>query len=173
MKWSNQKPPGLDDILDRHDSPHTIVGAAVSVVDDRANVQLSDALKRTQEDATALYVHIPFCPSRCLSCDHLTIIEHDHRAIDRYLDSLSTELSLMAQSSRGALLINRVHIGGGSPNYLSDGQMARLMGSIHTALTVSPDAEISMEINPRRTSRSQLELLHGLGVRTYILRSEM
>ena len=165
MKWSNQKLPGLDDIFDRHDSPHAIVGAAVSIVDDRANVQLSDALKSTQEDATALYVHIPFCPSRCLSCDHLTIIEHDHRAIDRYLDSLNTELSLMAKSSRGALLINRIHIGGGSPNYLSDGQMARLMGSIHTSLTVSPDAEISMEINPRRTSRSQLELLHGLGVR--------
>ena len=165
MKWSNQKLPGLDDIFDRHDSPHAIVGAAVSIVDDRANVQLSDALKSAQEDATALYVHIPFCPSRCLSCDHLTIIEHDHRAIDRYLDSLSTELSLMAQSSRGALLINRIHIGGGSPNYLSDGQMARLMGSIHTAFTVSPDAEISMEINPRRTSRYQLELLHGLGVR--------
>jgi hypothetical protein len=60
MKWSNQKPPGLDDILDRHDSPHTIVGAAVSVVDDRANVQLIRRFKKNARRRNGALCAHPF-----------------------------------------------------------------------------------------------------------------
>ena len=164
MTWSNQKPPGLDDIFDRHGSPHAIAGEAIAVVDDNAHLSLSNELGKSNATTAALYVHIPFCPSRCLSCDHLTIVEHDHKAMDRYLAHLHDELALMASRSRLPLQLNRIHIGGGSPNYLDDVQLARLMASLHSAFDVTADADISMEINPRRTSRSQLDLIHGLGV---------
>ncbi|MEC8612819.1 MAG: radical SAM protein [Pseudomonadota bacterium] len=164
MTWSNQKPPGLDDIFDRHGSPHAIAGEAIAVVDENAHLSLSNALGQSSVTTAALYVHIPFCPSRCLSCDHLTIVEHDHKVMDRYLAHLHDELALMAGQSRVPLQINRIHIGGGSPNYLDDVQLARLMASIHGAFDVTADADISMEINPRRTSRSQLDLIQGLGV---------
>jgi len=164
MTWSNQKPPGLDDIFDRHGSPHAIAGEAVAVVDENAHLSLSNALRESEATMAALYVHIPFCPSRCLSCDHLTIIEHDYKEMDRYLADLHDELALMAGQSGLSLQINRIHIGGGSPNYLDDVQLARLMASIHGAFDVTADADISMEINPRRTSRSQLDLIQGLGV---------
>jgi oxygen-independent coproporphyrinogen-3 oxidase len=84
--------------------------------------------------------------------------------MDRYLADLHDELALMAGQSGLSLQINRIHIGGGSPNYLDDVQLARLMASIHGAFDVTADADISMEINPRRTSRSQLDLIQGLGV---------
>ncbi|MEC7008971.1 MAG: radical SAM protein [Pseudomonadota bacterium] len=164
MTWSNQKPPGLDDIFDRHGSPHAIVGEAIAVVDDNAHLSLSNELGKSNATTAALYAHIPFCPSRCLSCDHLTIVEHDHKVMDRYLAHLHDELALMAGQARVPLQINRIHVGGGSPNYLDDVQLARLMASIHGAFDVTADANISMEINPRRTSRSQLDLIQGLGV---------
>ena len=135
------------------------------MVDENAHLSLSNALGQSNATTAALYVHIPFCPSRCLSCDHLTIVEHDHKAMDRYLAHLHHELALMVGQSRLPLQINRIHIGGGSPNYLDDVQLARLMASIHGAFDVTADADISMEINPRRTSRSQLDLIQGLGVR--------
>jgi len=165
MTWSNQKPPGLDDIFERHGSPHAIAGEAIVVVDEKAHLSLSKALRESDATSAALYVHIPFCPSRCLSCDHLTIIEHDHKAMDRYLAHLHDELALMSEQSRFSLQINRIHIGGGSPNYLDDVQLARLMASIQSAFDVAADADVSMEINPRRTSRSQLDLIKGLGVK--------
>ena len=165
MTWSNQKPPGLDDIFERHDSPPAIAGEAIAVVDEKAHLSLSKALGESDATSAALYVHIPFCPSRCLSCDHLTIIEHDHKAMDRYLAHLHDELAIMSEQSRFSLQINRIHIGGGSPNYLDDVQLARLMASIQSAFDVAADADVSMEINPRRTSRSQLDLIQGLGVK--------
>ena len=135
------------------------------MVDENAHLSLCNELAKSSATTAALYVHIPFCPSRCLSCDHLTIVEHDHKAMDRYLAHLHDELALMVGQSRLPLQINRIHIGGGSPNYLDDVQLARLMASIHGAFDVTADADISMEINPRRTSRSQLDLIQGLGVR--------
>lgn len=139
MTWSNQKPPGLDDIFERHGSPHAIAGEAIAVVDEKAHLSLSKALRESDATSAALYVHIPFCPSRCLSCDHLTIIEHDHKAMDRYLAHLHDELALMSEQSRFSLQINRIHIGGGSPNYLDDVQLARLMASIQSAFDVAAE----------------------------------
>ena len=164
MTRSNQKPPGLDDIFNRRGSPHAIAGEAIALVDGNAHLSLSNALGQSKASMAALYVHIPFCPSRCLSCDHLTIVEHDQKVMDRYLAHLHDELALMAGQSRVPLQINRIHIGGGSPNYLDDVQLARLMASLHSAFDVTANADISMEINPRRTSRSQLDLIRGLGV---------
>ncbi|MEC8158896.1 MAG: radical SAM protein [Pseudomonadota bacterium] len=169
MTWSNQKPPGLDDIFDRHGSPHAIAGEAIAVVDENAHLSLSNALGQSNATTAALYVHIPFCPSRCLSCDHLTLVEHDHKVMDRYLAHLHEELALIEARSSASLQITRIHIGGGSPNYLDDVQLARLMASIHGAFDVTADADISMELNPRRTSRSQLDLIQGLGVQNLYL----
>jgi len=164
MKWSKHKPPGLDDIFERHHSPHAIAGEAVAVIDAKSHQILATAISESRVKGTGLYVHIPFCPSRCLSCDHLTLIEHDRTAIDNYLDALAAELSMMASASTRPVIVEKLHIGGGSPNYLNDIQLARLMASIHSAFDVAPEAQISMEINPRRTSRSQFELLLGLGI---------
>jgi len=165
MKWSRHKPPGLNDILERHHSPHVIGGETVALVDSTAHQTLAKAIANSDAARSELYVHIPFCPSRCLSCDHLAVIEHDRNAIDIYLDTLAAELELMAQASQSVTKIDRLHIGGGSPNYLDDIQLAKLMTSIHSVFEITADAEVSMEINPRRTSRSQFELLQGLGIK--------
>jgi len=166
MKWSNQKPPGLDNIFDRHGNPHAVAGEPLVLVDGMAHLTLANAISNSKAKASGLYVHIPFCPSRCLSCDHLALVEHDRTAIDNYLEVLASEMELMARASQTPIRVDRLHIGGGSPNYLDDIQLAKLMASIHSAFEITPDADISMEVNPRRTSRAQFELLQGLGIRS-------
>ena len=165
MKWSKNKPPGLDNIFDRNQNPHVIGGDCVVVADSDAHRTLANAISKSNAETSALYVHVPFCPSRCLSCDHLTVIEHDSAVIDSYLSVLNTELNTIASASGSAIKVDQLYIGGGSPNYLNDIQLAQLMASIYGAFEVTPDAKISMEINPRRTSRAQFELLQGLGVK--------
>ena len=163
MTWSRQQSPRLDEILSRSDSAHAIAGRSLAVTDNNVGERLKLALAQTVLEDSALYVHVPFCPSRCLSCDHLTIIEHDRKEIDHYLEALARELSTLAANTPGGSL-QKLVIGGGSPNYLADDQLAQLMTSINDCFTLQHDADVVMEINPRRTSRSQLDLLKGLGV---------
>ena len=109
----------------------------------------------------SLYIHIPFCPSQDLSCDHETAVTHDPSRIDRYLDFLAIELDLVSQR-RGKCVIGDLHVGGGTPNYLSDTQLVRLITMVESCFEIS-DAELSLEACATRVSRSQLELLNGLG----------
>ncbi len=111
----------------------------------------------------SLYVHIPFTPSRDLSCDHETAVTHDLGQIDRYLDFLETEFDLVSQRT-GKCLIGDLHIGGGTPNYLSDPQLVRLVTMIEYRFDIS-EAKLSLDACATRVSRSQLELLFGLGFR--------
>lgn len=112
----------------------------------------------------ALNVHLPFCPSRCLSCDRVAVVQHRDDEIDRYIAHLEQELMLIAEALGGQRQLARVHFGGGSPNHLSDLALATLFSHINRHFLISTTTRISMELNPRRTSRAQLNFLKGLGV---------
>ena len=114
----------------------------------------------------AVYLHLPFCPSRCLSCDHNTSVNHDPATIDRYLDALERELSMVTALSGIRRPVAQLHVGGGTPNYLSERQLVRLASLVDTHFALQPDAEVSLEANPARATPGQLELLAGLGFKT-------
>jgi oxygen-independent coproporphyrinogen-3 oxidase len=115
--------------------------------------------------AAAVYLHIPFCSSRCLSCDHNATVTHDVATIDGYIDTLEQELRLVTDRIGTTRTVRQLHVGGGSPNYLADRQLVRLAELIETHFSAVADAEISIEANPSRATPSQLELLAGLGFR--------
>lgn len=120
---------------------------------------------RTDQDAElALNVHLPFCPSRCLSCDRVAVVAHRDEEIDRYIIHLEKELMLIAEAVDGQRGLARVHFGGGSPNHLSELALATVFSHIHRHFSITDATQISMELNPRRTSRAQLNFLKGLGV---------
>jgi len=128
--------------------------------------QYADALSavsQRDDEALALYIHVPFCPVRCLYCACHTTVTHDFERIDRYLDSLERELDLVLERLGKGRELQQLHLGGGTPNYLSDSQLVRLMGMVDERFRIAAGASTSIECNPRRTSASQLELLHGLG----------
>lgn len=122
--------------------------------------------KRNIEDAVSLYVHLPFCPSRCLTCDHQTSVSHDQKQIDRYLDTLEIEIQLVTEHLGKGKRLQQLHLGGGTPNYLSELQLVRLVDMIDGYFTIDAQTESSLDANAQRASMAQLSLLHGLGFRT-------
>ncbi|WP_439106997.1 radical SAM protein [Congregibacter sp.] len=122
--------------------------------------------KRNLGEALSVYIHLPFCPSRCLSCDHQTTVSHDHKQIDRYLDKLEVEVELVTEHLGKGRRLQQLHLGGGTPNYLSEVQLVRLVDILDKHFTIDAQTESSLEANAQRASVAQLSLLHGLGFRT-------
>jgi oxygen-independent coproporphyrinogen-3 oxidase len=113
----------------------------------------------------SLYIHLPFCPVRCFSCNSATNVIHDPNQIDAYLDNLDRELALITERSGGTRAVAQLHLGGGTPNSLSDTQLVRLMSLIEQHFDLDERTEASLEASPKCASATQLELLYGLGFR--------
>ena len=94
----------------------------------------------------SLYVHVPFCKSKCPYCDFNTYQGIEH-LIGPYIDALATELRLWGHVLDRPL-VNTVFFGGGTPSYLPDGSIDRMLETIRWAFNLSPDAEITVEANP-------------------------
>ena len=122
-----------------------------------------DLSSNTDQRPLSLYVHIPFCRSLCLFCGCNVIITRDEGAADRYLDYLEREINMVAASINNPQPVVQLHIGGGTPTFLSTAQLRRLQGILTEHFTFAPDAEISIEAEPRVTTREQLEALRELG----------
>lgn len=117
------------------------------------------------EPSLALYLHLPFCPVRCHYCACNTNVTHDARKIDGYLDTLEREMDLVVERIGTGRRVHDLHVGGGTPNYLGDSQLARLMEMVDERFSLDEDAAPCIECSPRRASAGQLELLAGLGFR--------
>ncbi len=94
----------------------------------------------------SIYIHIPFCESMCYYCGcNVTIRKQKPEVADEYIDFLSKEIRLASNGQR----VKQLHIGGGTPNFLSEKQLRRLTEVIHQNFKLDPDAEISIELDPR------------------------
>ncbi len=107
---------------------------------------------------TSLYIHIPFCQSKCFYCSFVVCVGQGHR-VDDYLDCLSRE----AQRCRGAECAS-VFIGGGTPSYLEADQLQRLFKIVAENFSLGPEAEYTIEANPESLDASKLEVLRSCGV---------
>ena len=126
------------------------------------------ALDRAAHDpelggALSIYIELPFCPSRCLSCENITTVTHDSAVIDEYLSALDQEMTLVTARLGNGRPLQQLHLGGGTPNYLTEPQLMRLMSIVERHFTITDSTETSLQASPKRTSWSQLELLKGLG----------
>jgi oxygen-independent coproporphyrinogen-3 oxidase len=129
---------------------------------------LLDSLRAESADASrpaSLYFHLPFCESRCWFCGCTTVITKARGKADLYLDDLERELDLLAPWLNRAQPVTQLHFGGGSPTFLSAGQIRRLGAIIRSRHRFADDAEISVEIDPRRLSPDQARAYHELGCR--------
>ncbi|MFZ7235066.1 oxygen-independent coproporphyrinogen III oxidase [Avibacterium avium] len=120
------------------------------------------AAGRYPDRPLSLYVHIPFCHKLCYFCACNKIItRHQHKA-DIYLDYLEKEIK-----NRAALFRNRkvtqVHWGGGTPTYLTEQQSSRLMAMLREHFHFADNAEISIEMDPRKIELETLDHLRKIG----------
>ncbi len=111
----------------------------------------------------SLYLHLPFCESRCAYCGCAVIATHRHDAAARYLDYLEREVDMLAAALGPRRRVVQYHWGGGTPTYLSPEQIARLDGAVRRLFDIPADAEQAIEIDPRVTTRRQISLLRRLG----------
>ncbi len=111
----------------------------------------------------SLYVHIPFCESLCYYCACNKIItKHKERSLD-YLRLLQRELEIQVSHLGQGHVVSQVHLGGGTPTFLSDEQLAQLMTLLRRHFNLVPGGEYSIEIDPRTVTAARLQNLHQLG----------
>ncbi|HXH07628.1 MAG TPA: oxygen-independent coproporphyrinogen III oxidase [Vicinamibacterales bacterium] len=125
-------------------------------------VHLAAAARRST-DPLSLYVHLPFCESRCSFCGCVVIATKQRRVAARYLEYLQREAAALAAALGERRRVIQLHWGGGTPTYLEPAQIARLYRTIGRHFAIDPDAEAGIEVDPRVTTREQLDLLRALG----------
>jgi oxygen-independent coproporphyrinogen-3 oxidase len=113
----------------------------------------------------SLYVHLPFCPRRCLYCGCNVVITRQREKLDRYLDRLGGELALVGAPLGPGRSVTQLHLGGGTPNYLDAAQLERLWQAILHHFTIAPGADLSIEADPRLATPEQFARLRALGFR--------
>jgi len=110
----------------------------------------------------SLYCHVPYCRSLCWYCGCNVKISGDRSRGSAYVDVLRQELSLLGQKLPNDAQIVELALGGGSPNFLLDEDMRRLVESVRTSFNVADDADLSTELDPRETSVELLATLADL-----------
>lgn len=121
------------------------------------------------KESISISVHIPFCPVRCFTCENIAQVVQRPSEVDRYLDALTQEIDRVAEHIGTGRRVDQLHLGGGSPSYLNDRQLAQLMAVLERHFQIDDLTETSLKINPKYTSTAQLSLLHGLGFRQITL----
>jgi oxygen-independent coproporphyrinogen-3 oxidase len=111
----------------------------------------------------SLYVHIPFCESLCYYCACNKIITKHHSRAEEYLRYLSREIDLHTAHVGVGQSVSQLHLGGGSPTFLSDAELRELMAMLRRSFTLAPGGEYSIEIDPRTVDAERLATLAELG----------
>lgn len=109
-----------------------------------------------------LYVHIPFCHTKCTYCDFNTYAGIEH-LMDGVIDALDTELCLWA----GYGLVNEfgtAFFGGGTPSYIPPGSISRLLNTANSRFGISDGAEVTLEANPDDINLERISAWRDAGV---------
>jgi len=112
----------------------------------------------------SLYLHVPFCRSLCWYCGCHTMVAGDRAAIDRYVAALEREVGLVADILSSRRKVAHVHWGGGTPTIVGAEAFERVMALLCRRFELEPEAEIAVEIDPRRLDESMAEALARSGV---------
>lgn len=116
----------------------------------------------------SLYVHVPFCEQLCKFCACTRVILRKDakgatQRVEAYNAALQREILQLGETLGSGRPLRQIHFGGGSPSYLSEEQMEQIHHAIRRAFTVSPDAEIAIEFDPRRATRRKLQHFRQVG----------
>jgi oxygen-independent coproporphyrinogen-3 oxidase len=130
-----------------------------------AAAQVALSAKPDPQTPLGLYLHIPFCRKRCKFCYFRVYTDKNARDVETYLDALIREVALYSQTaSVGGRPLKYVYFGGGTPSYLSAGQLRGLMSRLKEILPWDGAEEVTFECEPGTLQLHKLEALHDLGV---------
>jgi oxygen-independent coproporphyrinogen-3 oxidase len=111
----------------------------------------------------SLYVHLPFCNTLCFYCACNKVITKDHGRSAKYVRYLGREIAMISALVEGNPRVEQLHWGGGTPTFLSNEEMESLMRMLRGGFAFDPDAEISIEVDPRKVDTEKIAFLGRLG----------
>jgi oxygen-independent coproporphyrinogen-3 oxidase len=110
--------------------------------------------------AAGLYLHIPFCSSRCSYCDFATGL-YKEELVERYVRALVADI----RSSRHVGdSVDTIYFGGGTPSLLTPSQLEVILACVYDCFKIDSQSEISLEINPGSVNEEKLRAFRSLGV---------
>lgn len=122
-------------------------------------------------DATrplSIYIHVPFCPERCAFCDcySFRLASHRQRHVDTYLALLDQEMAMWARLGTLARRpVSTIHLGGGTPTYLGEEALARLVARCRAHFSLDAATELALESTATELTPGMLAHLDALGFR--------
>lgn len=117
---------------------------------------------RTQKVPLGIYIHIPFCLSKCEYCDFYSIPQADEETMDRYLKALIAHIRESGHQAP-AYRVDTVYFGGGTPTYFGSDRLSAVLAAVRESFDVTPDAEITFEANPESVNLRMLKRLRREG----------
>ena len=117
-------------------------------------------MNHPHKTASSVYIHIPFCATKCYYCAFNTYAFHKEQA-KVYLTALRTEMELYAPETDP---LQTIFIGGGTPSILSADSLTQLFADIHQHFQITPNAEITVECNPGTVDAEKLRVMRDNGV---------
>ena len=117
----------------------------------------------TKKLPLSLYVHIPFCESLCYYCACNKIITKHHDRATKYLRYLTREVELHTSILGLGQSVSQLHLGGGTPTFLTDDELHELMAMLRRNFSFTPGGEYSIEVDPRTIDIKRLDTLAELG----------
>ena len=160
------------ELLRRYDVPgprYTSYPTADRFVEAFTDTDYGQALEQRKEGPAALalplslYVHIPFCESLCYYCGCNKIITKHHERAAGYLKYLAREVDLHTERLGIGQTVSQLHLGGGTPTFLSDEELGELMSMLRRNFALAPGGEYSIEVDPRTIDGERLKALWSLG----------
>ncbi|TCT03036.1 oxygen-independent coproporphyrinogen III oxidase [Paralcaligenes ureilyticus] len=124
---------------------------------------LQQRAARDRNPPLSIYVHLPFCEKLCYFCACNKVITHDHGRSAEYVRYLDKEMALVALHMGSDRRVAQLHLGGGTPTFLSDAELQWLIDALRRRFDFLPDAELSIEIDPRTVNANTMAMLAGLG----------
>lgn len=120
-----------------------------------------DGARSTLAKGLALYIHIPYCKSRCTYCDfnaHL-VPQEELSAFQQYIQALKADIEVQSPST-----VSTLFFGGGTPSLTPIPLLREIFDSLNRRFTWAPDLESSIEVNPGTVSEEQFESYLSLGI---------
>ncbi len=164
---SNVSPPDLDRLrrLSAAGPRYTSYPTAASFTEEFGPADYARAIAERNAAAApvSLYFHIPFCENICLYCACSVVYTANKKRAAPYLELLKREIDLTASRLDSRRSIEQLHLGGGTPTFLAPDELRALMSAVRDRFAIAPDAEISIELDPRVTSDEHVAALAECG----------
>lgn len=114
---------------------------------------------------SGVYIHVPFCKSRCSYCDFATDVYRGRAAVDRYVNALVKEISdPNSEFPNPTSQIETLYFGGGTPSLLSPRQLESIVSAVSDRFALADDLEFTLEMNPATVTPEKLRAYRSIGV---------